>query len=45
MILVAGSISDWPVLPLLEGFLQQDIMKDMAPPPVRATAGSRAGLP
>jgi RNA-directed DNA polymerase len=30
MALVAGSISDGPVLSLLEGFLQQDIMKDMA---------------
>jgi len=28
--LVAASISDGPVLSLLEGFLQQDIMKDMA---------------
>ena len=28
--LVAGSISDGAVLSLLEGFLQQDIMKDMA---------------
>src|SRR5438128_8840351 len=30
MTLVAASISDGPVLSLLEGFLQQDIMKDMA---------------
>ena len=30
MALVAGSISDGQVLSLLEGFLQQDIMKDMA---------------
>jgi len=30
MALVAGSISDGPVLSLAEGFLQQDIMKDMA---------------
>jgi len=30
MALVKGSISDGPVLSLLEGFLQQDIMKDMA---------------
>jgi RNA-directed DNA polymerase len=30
MAVVAGSISDGPVLSLLEGFLQQDIMKDMA---------------
>lgn len=30
MALVASSISDGPVLSLLEGFLQQDIMKDMA---------------
>jgi RNA-directed DNA polymerase len=30
MALVAGSVSDGPVLSLLEGFLQQDIMKDMA---------------
>jgi RNA-directed DNA polymerase len=30
MALVAHSISDGPVLSLLEGFLQQDIMKDMA---------------
>jgi RNA-directed DNA polymerase len=30
MALVAGSISDGPVLSLLEGFLRQDIMKDMA---------------
>ena len=30
MALVAGSISDGPVLSLLEGFLQQDIMKGMA---------------
>ena len=30
MKLVAGSISDGPVLALLEGFLQQEIMKDMA---------------
>lgn len=30
MALVAGLISDGPVLSLLEGFLQQDIMKDMA---------------
>lgn len=30
MALVAGSISDRPVLSLLEGFLRQDIMKDMA---------------
>ena len=30
MTLVAGSISDGPVLSLLDGFLQQDIMKDMA---------------
>jgi RNA-directed DNA polymerase len=30
MALVKGSISDGPVLSLIEGFLQQDIMKDMA---------------
>ena len=30
MTLVKGSISDRPVLALIEGFLQQDIMKDMA---------------
>ena len=30
MTLVAGSISDGRVLALIEGFLQQDIMKDMA---------------
>src|SRR5436190_181990 len=30
MALVAGAISDGPVLSLLEGFLQHDIMKDMA---------------
>jgi RNA-directed DNA polymerase len=30
MTLVKGSISDGPVLALIEGFLQQDIMKDMA---------------
>jgi len=30
MTLVAGSISDGPVLSLIEGFLRQDIMKDMA---------------
>ena len=30
MTLVAGSISDGPVLALIEGFLQQDIMKAMA---------------
>jgi RNA-directed DNA polymerase len=30
MALVAGSISDGPVLSLLEGYLRQDIMKDMA---------------
>src|SRR5271165_2348211 len=30
MALVAHSLSDGPVLSLLEGFLQQDIMKDMA---------------
>jgi RNA-directed DNA polymerase len=30
MILVQGSISDGPVLALIEDFLQQDIMKDMA---------------
>ncbi|MBV8119788.1 MAG: group II intron reverse transcriptase/maturase [Alphaproteobacteria bacterium] len=29
MTLVAGSISDGPVLSLIEGFLRQDIMKDM----------------
>ena len=28
--LVAHSLSDGPVLSLLEGFFQQDIMKDMA---------------
>jgi RNA-directed DNA polymerase len=30
MALVAGSISDGPVLSLIDSFLQQDIMKDMA---------------
>src|SRR5215472_246878 len=30
MTLVAGSISDGPALSLIEGFLRQDIMKDMA---------------
>jgi RNA-directed DNA polymerase len=30
MALVAGSISDGPVLSLIAGFLRQDIMKDMA---------------
>jgi RNA-directed DNA polymerase len=41
MTLVAASISDGPVLLLLEGFLQQDIMKDMAR--WRPTAGTPQG--
>ena len=41
MALVAGSISDGQVLSLLEGFLQQDIMKDMAR--WRPTAGTPQG--
>jgi Reverse transcriptase (RNA-dependent DNA polymerase)/Group II intron, maturase-specific domain len=41
MTLVAASISDGPVLSLLEGFLQQDIMKDMAR--WRPTAGTPQG--
>jgi RNA-directed DNA polymerase len=41
MTLVKGSISDGPVLALIEGFLQQDIMKDMARwRPVLAKAGT-----
>ena len=41
MALVAGSISDGQVLSLLEGFLRQDIMKDMAR--WRPTAGTPQG--
>jgi RNA-directed DNA polymerase len=41
MTLVKGSISDRPVLALIEGFLQQDIMKDMAR--WRPTAGTPQG--
>jgi RNA-directed DNA polymerase len=41
MALVAGSISDGAILSLIEGFLQQDIMKDMARwRPVLAKAGT-----
>ena len=41
MTLVKGSISDGPLLALIEGFLQQDIMKDMARwRPVLAKAGT-----
>ena len=41
MTLVASSLSDGPVLSLVEGFLQHDIMKDMARwRPVLAKAGT-----